>query len=188
MTQFSVLPLPLNGLKLLQPFYVEDHRGYFLKGYEQNMFSALGVPMAITEDFESFSHGGTVRGLHFQTNAPQAKLVRALSGEIFDVAVDLRKNSSTFGQWHAEILSAENRAMFYIPQGFAHGFMVLSGSALVQYKCEGRFDSETDTGIVWNDTDLAICWPECSAPILSDKDAQLQTFAGFCKQFGGLTV
>lgn len=186
MTHFEAKDLPISGLKLIQPLYVDDERGYFLKGYEESIFTSIGVPFEITEDFESFSKKGVVRGLHFQTSNPQTKLVRVLMGGIYDVAVDLRMGSPTFGRWHAEYLSSDNHAGFYIPSGFAHGFVVLTDSALVQYKCERPYDANTDTGIVWNDSELAIEWPFVEQLIISKKDAGLQTFSKFKETSGGI--
>ena len=175
----------LPGLKIISPFYAEDHRGYFLKSFEKEIFSQNGIEYDIFEDFESFSIRGVIRGLHFQTNRPQAKLVRAIAGEIYDVAVDLRQDSATFGQWEGFILSDKNKKTILIPQGFAHGFLVLSETALVSYKCAGKFSRETDSGIVWNDRDLDIQWPieGNMKVIISEKDANLQTFLQYMKTF-----
>lgn len=178
MQQFSFEKTPIEDLFIINPFYVEDERGYFLKSFEKEIFRKNGMETDIFEDFESYSKKGVIRGLHFQTEKPQAKLVRVLVGEIFDVAVDLRKDAETFGKWHAEILSDMNRRAFFIPKGFAHGFLALSESALVSYKCEGAFSIETDTGIVWDDNDLNIDWPldNIDKIIISEKDNNLQKF------------
>ena len=175
----------LPELKIISPFYVEDHRGYFLKSFEKEIFAQNGIEYDIFEDFESFSKRGVIRGLHFQTNRPQAKLVRAITGEIYDVAVDLRQDSATFGNWEGFILSDKNKKAILIPQGFAHGFLVLSETALVSYKCAGKFSRETDSGIVWNDRDLNIEWPikRNMKVIISEKDANLQTFLQYVETF-----
>lgn len=181
MQQFSFEAIPIPDLMIVNPFYMEDERGFFLKSFEKEIFRQNGIKTEIFEDFESYSIKGVIRGLHFQTEKPQAKLVRALTGTIYDVAVDLRKASETFGKWHAEILSADNHKAFFIPKGFAHGFLVLSDSALVSYKCEGAFSKETDTGIVWNDPELKIDWPtnQVDEIIVAEKDRGLQTFKHF---------
>ena len=158
MQQFLFETTPIQDLMLINPFYMEDERGFFLKSFEKEIFRQ-----------------------NFQTEKPQAKLVRALTGTIYDVVVDLRKASETFGKWHAEILSADNHKAFFIPKGFAHGFLVLSDSALVSYKCEGAFSKKTDTGIVWNDPELKIDWPleNLAEPIISAKDKNLMTFKNY---------
>lgn len=186
MQHFSFKQAPIDGLMIVEPLFSEDDRGYFLKSFEKEVFRQHGIQIDLYEDFESFSRRGVVRGLHFQTDGPQAKYVRALSGTVFDVAVDLRDGSPTFGVWHGEVLSQENRKGFYIPKGFAHGFQVLSDSALVSYKCDGRFSPATDTGIVWNDEDLAVEWPFVDSPILSDRDASLMSFKTFASEFSSL--
>ena len=181
MQQFSFETTSIRDLMIIHPFYMEDERGFFLKSFEKEIFWQNGIKTEIFEDFESYSIKGVLRGLHFQTEKPQAKLVRALTGTIYDVAVDLRKTSKTFGKWHAEILSVDNHKAFFIPKGFAHGFLVLSDNALVSYKCEGAFLKETDTGIVWNDPELKIDWPtnQVDEIIVSEKDRRLQTFSHF---------
>ncbi len=171
---------------MITPFYAEDERGYFLKSYEQDVFERMGIDHSIFEEFETFSRRFVVRGIHFQIEHPQAKYVRTITGAIFDAAVDLRAESETFGKWHGEILSAENRKGFLIPAGFAHGFQVLSESALVSYKCKGQFSPSTDTGIRWNDQVLAIDWPYPSEAITSAKDAALMSFDTFLERVGAL--
>lgn len=175
---WSVNAFPIEGLQLLTPFYREDARGYFLKNYEADMFEQLGVSGCVSETFETWSRKAVVRGLHFQTKCPQAKLVRAVSGEIYDVAVDLRLNSPTYGQHQAVYLNGETHGIFYIPAGFAHGFQVVSNHALVSYQCIGRYLGEFDTGIHFRDAELGICWPlaEC---IVSEKDNGLMSFDDF---------
>jgi len=187
MQEFSFKKTPIKDLFIIDPLYMEDVRGYFLKSYEREIFKNNGIETDIFEDFESYSKKDVIRGLHFQTHKPQAKLVRVLIGEIFDVAVDLRKDSETVGKWHAEILSDRNRKSFFIPKGFAHGFLVLSESALVSYKCDGVFSKETDTGIIWDDNDLNIEWPlnGVGKTIISDKDCKLQRYKEYQKKYFG---
>ncbi|WRS26215.1 dTDP-4-dehydrorhamnose 3,5-epimerase [Oscillospiraceae bacterium MB08-C2-2] len=168
----------LPGVYLITAFFSEDERGYFQKGFERRIFAQSGAAMVLSETFETFSRHGVVRGLHFQHRAPQAKLVRVLQGRIFDVAVDIRKSSPTFGQWEGYELSYDNRLSLYIPPGFAHGFLVLSQKALVGYQCAGDFLPEADTGIRWDDPELGIEWPleQVEQVILSQRDLELQSF------------
>ena len=184
---FEFTPLPM-GLRLIAPFYSGDGRGYLLKGYEKEIFRQNGLEMDLFETFESYSVRGVIRGLHFQTRSPQAKLVRAVAGTVFDAAVDLRRGSATFGQWYTAELSQENRLMFYMPPGFAHGFLVLSETALVSYQCAGRYLKDCDTGIVWNDPDIGIEWPldRIGEPTLSDRDKRFPTLRQFQAAEGGL--
>lgn len=163
------------GLKIIESFYVEDQRGYFLKSFEKGIYQELGIENELSEVFESYSRKDVIRGLHFQTINPQIKIVRAITGKIWDVAVDIRKDSATFGQWKGIELSAENRCSFYIPRGFAHGFRVLSEDAIVSYQCIGQYEKGSDTGIVWNDRDLNIAWG-IENPIVSDRDQALMSF------------
>lgn len=183
-TNFTVEDLPLEGAKIITPFYVEDNRGYFLKCVEKEIFENWGLKVDIYEDFESFSCKGVIRGLHFQTHNPQAKIVRAILGTIRDVIVDLRKDSETYGQYADVILSDENHEILWIPEGFAHGFEVLSDTALVSYKCIGKYIKEYDTGIVWNDPEIGIMW-STSIPIISDRDAGLMSFHEFKEKYRG---
>lgn len=185
MQQFTFTKSKVLGLKLISPFYVQDNRGYFLKSYEKEIFAQNEVFHDIFEDFESYSQKGVIRGLHFQTDSPQSKLVRAISGKIFDVAVDLRFDSKTFGKWEGFFLSDRNRISLLIPRGFAHGFLVLSESALVTYQCAGQYSKATDCGIRWNDKDLAIPWPidDFSKVTVSERDALLPTFSEYIQRF-----
>lgn len=157
--KFKFEDTPLDGLKVIHPAYMEDERGNFLKSFEKEIFSQNGIEMAPFEVFESLSTKGVLRGLHFQTKLPQAKLVRTVTGNVFDVAVDIRKDFPTFGKWHSVELSGANKKMFYIPPYFAHGFLVLSESAIVSYICAGRYLKEYDSGILWKDPVVAIEWP-----------------------------
>lgn len=175
MQNFTFEKLGLDKLSVVTPFFLEDNRGYFLKSYEREIFEEHGIYTDVFEDFESFSRKGVIRGLHFQTHEPQSKLVRAITGAIFDVAVDIRENSPTRGQWRGVFLTEENRKALFIPKGFAHGFMVVSEQALVSYKCGGKYLKECDTGIVWNDDKLKIDWPLniVNKVIVSEKDSCL---------------
>lgn len=175
----------ISGLKLISPFYREDSRGYFLKSYESDIYNQWNIKNTLTEIFETWSEHSVIRGLHFQTKNPQAKIVRVLYGEVYDVAVDLRKGSKTFGQWKAVQLSEKNHGIFYIPEGFAHGFQVISDRALVSYQCIGKYFSEFDTGIYWKDSDLNIEWP-IKKSIISEKDNKLMSFNQFIKNIGAL--
>lgn len=187
MLSFEVEMFEMSELKLIHPFYVEDERGFFLKNYESDIFKQLNVNGKINETFETYSKKNVVRGMHFQINNPQAKLIRAVSGIIQDVAIDLRRNSPTFGKWKSVILSENNHDIFFVPQGFAHGFKVLSESALVSYQCIGAYDKETDTGIYWNDKEISILWENGTEDVfVSNKDRNLMSFEKFCEVYGGL--
>ena len=167
-----------KGLKIIKPFYVCDERGYFLKDFEKEIFDSFGMHSEIFEEFETFSTKNVIRGLHFQNKNPQIKIVRVIRGEIMDVVVDLRKNSETFGQWASFILSNSNHDILWIPAGFAHGFRVLSDTAIVSYKCIGKYEKEYDTGIVWCDPILNIDW-QVDNPIVSNRDRKLPNFENF---------
>ncbi|MCR5609232.1 MAG: dTDP-4-dehydrorhamnose 3,5-epimerase [Lachnospiraceae bacterium] len=182
---FQIREGNIQGLKIITPDVFKDDRGYFLKYYEKEMLKEIGVDLDIAESFETMSKRNVIRGMHFQTMEPQDKLVRVISGEIYDVAVDIRKNSPTYGHYDMVRLSDYNREMFYIPAGFAHGFCVVSDVAIVSYTCRGRYIGQADTGIVYNDPDIAINWP-VENPIVSNKDAGLMTLRTFYDQFQGL--
>lgn len=184
-TRFSCMELAIKDVKLIQPFYMEDERGYFLKSIEKDMYDAWKLDADVYETFETYSKKGVIRGLHFQTKEPQAKIVRVIKGEIRDVVVDLRKDSDTYGKHLAVNLSEYNHSILWIPKGFAHGFEVISEDALVSYSCVGKYLKDHDTGIVWNDTMLAIDW-NTKKPIVSEKDANLMTFEKFHNNFGGI--
>ena len=158
---------------LVKPNVFADRRGFFLEAYKYSVFAANGIPDRFLQDNHSRSAKGVLRGLHYQLPPfGQAKLVRCVSGEIFDVALDIRRNSATFGRWVSAVLSAENREMLYIPEGFAHGFCTLSESAEVFYKVTAEYAPEYDRGIRWDDSDAAITWP-VTCPIVSEKDGAL---------------
>lgn len=181
--QFSFEKSKVLGITVITPFLVKDERGFLLKSFEKDVFAAAGISYDIQEDFESFSVQGVIRGLHFQKGQAQDKLVRAIRGSIFDVAVDLRPDSDTFGKWEGTYISDQNNLSTLIPKGFAHGFMVLSESALVSYKCAGRYLKEYDSGIVWNDKTIGVEWPleKGQLPIVSERDQRLQTFEEYIK-------
>jgi dTDP-4-dehydrorhamnose 3,5-epimerase len=155
---------------VLQPQVHGDHRGFFLETFRSNVFAASGLPDVFVQDNHSKSGAGILRGLHYQVRQPQGKLVRCISGEVFDVAVDIRKSSPHFGQWVGVHLSADNKLALWVPPGFAHGFLVLSASAEITYKCTTYYAPEHDRSLRWNDPDLNIAWPRTSELVLSDKD------------------
>jgi dTDP-4-dehydrorhamnose 3,5-epimerase len=175
----------IQDLVVLTPDVFEDSRGYFFEGYNKNKLSALGIDIEFVQDNQSFSQRGTLRGLHYQ-NPPyaQTKLVRVLQGEIMDVAVDLRKDSPTYGQHFAIRLSAENKKQLLVPQGFAHGFSVLSETAVVLYKCDQFYNKASEGGIRFDDPTLAIDWGmDLKEAIVSDKDVVLPSFEACNSQF-----
>ena len=161
----------LADVKLLEPRVITDGRGFFLESYNQRTFEELGIRETFVQDNHSRSGRGVLRGLHYQLVQPQGKLVRAVRGEIFDVAVDLRRSSSTFGLWTGHLLSEENKHMLWIPAGFGHGFLVLSPVAEVLYKTTDFYAPQGERTVMWNDTEIGIQWPNVGAPVLSVKDA-----------------
>lgn len=162
---------PIKDLVVIEPKVFEDSRGYFFEAYNKNTFHELDLDYDFVQDNQSYSTKGVLRGLHFQKQYPQAKLVRVLEGEVFDVAVDLRKDSPTYGKWYGVTLSAENKKMFMIPRGFAHGFLVLSDTAVFSYKCDDFYHPNDEGGIMYNDPDIGVEWPKIGAEyILSEKD------------------
>lgn len=177
MAKINVIQTGIDGLVVIEPQVFGDHRGYFLESYNQETFEAAGLTMKFVQDNESKSKKGVLRGLHFQTQHTQGKLVRALQGEVFDVAVDLRSASPTYGQWYGVLLNDENKKMFYVPEGFAHGFLVTSDTATFTYKCTDTYHPEFDGGVLWNDPEIGIEWPleGIDDVIMSDKDNVLPT-------------
>lgn len=167
---FSFNKTEIEGVYIIEPKVFGDERGYFMETYHEEEFKKAGLNYDFVQDNQSRSHKGVLRGLHFQEHFPQAKLVRVIQGEVFDVAVDLRKNSKTYGKWVGVILSAENKKMFMIPRGFAHGFVVLSDTAEFVYKCDELYHPEDEGGIMWNDPDVGVIWPYDGEPQLSEKD------------------
>ena len=160
----------IEGVYIIEPKMFGDNRGYFMETYNENDFKAAGLNYVFVQDNQSKSKAGVLRGLHFQIKHPQAKLVRVLEGEVFDVAVDLRKGSKTYGKWTGVVLSEENKKQFLIPRGFAHGFVVLSESATFAYKCDDFYHPEDEGGIMWNDPEIGIEWPYKGEVLLSEKD------------------
>jgi dTDP-4-dehydrorhamnose 3,5-epimerase len=160
----------LKDVVILEPKVFGDERGFFLEAYNEATFKALGLPTRFVQDNHSGSRKGVLRGLHYQLKQPQGKLVRALRGEIFDVAVDLRQDSAQFGQWSGLVLSAENRRMLWIPPGFGHGFLVLTEFAEVSYKATELYAPAFERTILWNDPAIGIDWPLDGEPTLSEKD------------------
>lgn len=170
---FIFRKLEIPEVILIEPRVFPDDRGFFLETYKHSDFLSSGIPDHFVQDNYSRSSKGTLRGLHYQ-KAPRAqgKMVRCFRGEIFDVAVDIRKGSPTYGRWIGQVLSEENSLMLYIPEGFAHGFLVISDTADVQYKCTSEYSPEDDRGILWSDKDIGITWP-ITDPLLSGKDSKL---------------
>ncbi len=167
----NVLKCDIPGLLIIEPKVFGDARGFFLESYNRQRYCDVGVPVEFVQDNISFSTRGILRGLHFQNPNPQAKLLQVLQGEVYDVAVDLRRSSPTFGQWHGLALSSENKRQFFIPAGFAHGFQVVSETALFQYKCDNFYSPKDECTLRWDDPKLGIPWP-LDNPQLSDKDAR----------------
>jgi dTDP-4-dehydrorhamnose 3,5-epimerase len=161
----------LDEVKLLVPRVFADSRGFFLESYNQRTFGELGIHETFVQDNHSRSEQGVLRGLHYQLVQPQGKLVRAVRGEIFDVAVDLRRSSPTFGRWTGHLLSEDNKLMLWIPAGFGHGFLVLSPIAEVLYKATDFYAPQGERSVLWNDPEIGIEWPDAGTPILSPKDA-----------------
>lgn len=182
MGKIKVTPCDIKGLYVIEPTVFKDERGYFMETYNQNDFHEAGLDMVFVQDNQSMSVKGVLRGLHYQKQYPQGKLVRAVRGTVFDVAVDLRTGSETYGKWFGVVLSAENKKQFYIPEGFAHGFLVLSDEAEFAYKCTDFYHSGDEGGMAWNDPEIGVEWPieEGMELIISEKD---QKWGGFRDAF-----
>ena len=172
MSKFNFIKTPIMNLYVVEPTMLSDDRGYFMEIYNYKDFEEAGLDMKFVQDNESRSKRGVIRGLHFQKINPQGKLVRVIEGEVFDVAVDIRKTSSTYGKWYGVRLSAENKKQFYIPEGFAHGFLVISEIATFVYKCTNFYNPADEEGLLWNDLDISIKWPieNDMEILLSEKD------------------
>ncbi|MBR3305899.1 MAG: dTDP-4-dehydrorhamnose 3,5-epimerase [Lachnospiraceae bacterium] len=172
MSKITVESCEIEGLKVITPSVFGDERGYFMETYQQKEFAEAGIDRVFVQDNQSASVRGVLRGLHFQINHPQAKLVRVVRGEVFDVAVDIRKGSATYGKWYGVRLSEENKKQFYIPEGFAHGFLVLSERAEFCYKCTDFYHANDEGGIKYDDPGIGIEWPfeEGVELVISDKD------------------
>ena len=167
----NVIPCEIPGLLIVEPKVFGDARGYFMESWNQRRYSEVGLNSNFVQDNVSFSRRGILRGLHFQNPEAQGKLVSVLQGEVFDVAVDLRKSSPAFGRWHGLTLSAENKRQFFIPPGLAHGFVVTSETALFTYKCTAFYSAQNELTLAWNDPEVGIQWP-VKHPQLSEKDAR----------------
>lgn len=168
----KIIPTSLEGVVIIEPRVFQDARGFFMETHHLDRYRAAGVDYQFVQDNLSFSVKGTLRGLHFQITRPQAKLVQVITGEIFDVAVDMRSGSPRFGQWTGVYLNDENHRQLMVPEGFAHGFCVLSETAHFVYKCSDFYAPEDEGGILWSDPDIGIQWP-VKAPIVSQKDRNL---------------
>lgn len=182
MASINVIKTTIEGLVVIEPDVFGDDRGYFMETYNQKTFAEAGLHMTFIQDNQSKSKKGVLRGLHFQTRYSQGKLVRVISGSVYDVGVDLRRGSSTYGKYHGVVLSGDNKKMLYIPEGFAHGFLVLEDDTVFTYKCTERYCPEFDAGIIYNDPDIGIDWPiDGIEVLLSEKDKKLPTLkqAGF---------
>ncbi|MBB6216437.1 dTDP-4-dehydrorhamnose 3,5-epimerase [Anaerosolibacter carboniphilus] len=172
MAKFLFIQTEISGLYVIEPKVFADQRGYFMESYNHREFCENGLDMVFVQDNQSKSKKGVLRGLHFQKEHPQGKLVRVINGEVFDVAVDLRQSSETYGKHFGIILSDENKKQLYVPEGFAHGFLVLSDEAEFIYKCTDYYYPDDEGGILWNDSDIDIAWPldGIEQVILSEKD------------------
>lgn len=174
---------PLKGLVVINPRVFEDARGYFFESYNKDAFAKAGLNMNFVQDNQSLSQRGVLRGLHFQNNPhAQGKLVRVINGSVYDVAVDIRKSSPTYGQWFGIELTEKNKSMMYIPEGFAHGFVTLEDNTVFSYKCTNVYNKAAEDCLLWNDADLGINW-QINNPLLSEKDLQGKKFKDFVSLF-----
>lgn len=179
----EVIETKLKGVLVLKPKVFEDARGYFFESYNANLFKAAGLDLNFVQDNQSLSQKGVLRGLHFQNNPwAQGKLVRVIKGSVFDVAVDIRKSSATYGQWFGLELTEKNKTMMYIPAGFAHGFATLEDDTIFSYKCTNFYDKASEDCLLWNDPDIGIEW-RVSDPLLSEKDLQGKRIKDFVSLF-----
>jgi len=176
MEKFKFIDTFIKDLYIIEPTVFGDNRGYFMETYNYHEFKKAGLDMVFVQDNESKSKKGVLRGLHFQREYSQGKLVRVLSGEVFDVAVDLRKDSETYGKWSGVLLNGENKRQFYVPEGFAHGFLVTSDEAVFVYKCTNLYHPEVEGSIAWDDSDIGIEWPlkGIEEILLSEKDKKAE--------------
>lgn len=188
MTGFDFEELKLGGAFAITNFYCSDQRGSFIKSFEQEIYKTEGIDFSASETFVTVSRKNVIRGLHFQLNNPQAKLICILNGNAWDVIVDLRKSSPTYKQWMCVELSSDGRNAVYVPRGFAHGFASLADNTTMLYQCSGKYDKKTDTGIVFNDPTIGIKWPiESKEAILSERDLDLMRFEDFEKKSCGMS-
>jgi dTDP-4-dehydrorhamnose 3,5-epimerase len=172
----NIIETPLTGVKIIEPKSFGDARGFFLETYSAERYQQVGIDGVFVQDNHSRSAKGVLRGLHYQLNHPQGKLVSVTRGEVLDIAVDIRIGSPTFGQWHSVVLNDENHRQYYIPPGFAHGFVVLSEIADFVYKCTDYYHPEDEKGLIWNDKAIGIDW-QTEEPLLSEKDRNNKTLA-----------
>lgn len=185
MSKFKRIETGIKDLVILEPTVFGDNRGFFMESYSKRDFEEIGLGMEFIQDNHSKSKKGVLRGLHFQTKHTQGKLVRVIAGSVLDIAVDLRRDSETFGEWKSVLLTEENKKMFYVPEGFAHGFITLENDTEFQYKCTDYYAPEYDSGVIWNDEELNIDWELEKYGIsleelnLSEKDKKQQTFEEF---------
>lgn len=178
MGNFKFTKTAIEGIIIVEPKVFGDDRGFFMETYQSEEFAKGGITADFVQDNHSGSTKGVLRGMHYQINFPQSKLVRCISGEVFDVVIDLRENSPTYKKWEGVILSAENRKQLFVPKGFAHGFLVLSDTAELLYKVDDYYHPNDEGGIMWNDPEIGINWPisDDFQPILSDKDKKHPPF------------
>ena len=179
----NVIKTKLKDCVIIEPEVFSDDRGFFLETFQVERYAYLaGITLPFVQDNYSCSSKGVLRGLHFQKTKPQGKLVRVVRGEVYDVALDIRTDSPTYGKWEAVILSEDNKTQFWVPPGFAHGFVVLTETADFEYKCTDYYNPDDEQSIFWNDPDLAIPWPAGIKILVSDRDAKAQSFKEFCNQ------
>lgn len=188
----SIERTPIKGLTLIHPHVFEDERGYFIKDFERNFYTENGLPVDFLEANESKSKKGTIRGLHFQQKFSQGKLIRVIKGSVYDVAVDLRFGSPTFGKWMGFELSEYNHDVLYIPEGFAHGFLALEEDSIFSYKCTNKYAPEFDSGVKFNDPEIGVEWPVervggWANVITSAKDSKLQSLKEFVSKGDSIT-
>ena len=183
---FTFTPTSIEGVTIVDVKSYGDERGYFMETYKRPDFVAGGIDCDFVQDNQSRSTRGVLRGLHFQIEHPQSKLVRVVEGEVFDVAVDLRPGSPTFGKWEGVVLSAENRRQFFVPRGFAHGFYVMSETATFCYKCDDVYHPNDEGGLMWDDPSIAVAWPvpDGEEPVLSEKDGLHPSFEQYRAERG----
>ncbi|KAA6183840.1 dTDP-4-dehydrorhamnose 3,5-epimerase [Thiohalocapsa marina] len=168
----KVIPTEIPEVLIIEPQVFGDARGYFLETWQQERYAQAGIDRPFVQDNQAYSGRGTLRGLHVQNPYPQGKLVQVSLGEVFDVAVDIRRGSPTFGRWVGVFLSGENKRQLWVPEGFLHGYLVTSDEALFSYKCTDLYHPETQFAVRWDDPEIGIAWPEVGPPVLSDKDRQ----------------
>lgn len=186
---FEFIKTELEGLQIIKPHTFHDKRGLYKKCYEKNIFAAHGITCEFTECSDIYSQKGALRGLHYQTECSQAKLIHVINGTLFDVALDLRKDSLTFGKYHTELLTAKEQKVVFIPEGFAHGFIALTDNTIFSYECSGKYIPESCGGILWNDPDINIPYPlkeyGIDNVIVTEKDAGWDTLAEYSRKMRG---